>query len=240
MTIFRFDNSSELNDFAAGKFVEIAKNSIENRGRFTVALSGGSTPKKLYSVLSEEPFRSQIDWQKIDFFFSDERFVSADSPESNFRTANDGLFSKLGIPPENVHRFLTEKGEPLAVAEEMENRIQEAFSLKENEFPRFDLIFLGMGSDGHTASLFPETTALEEDTRIVVENYIPRLDTFRLTFTFLTINNARNIIFLISGNEKKHTFSAVFSKNSKTFQFPAQKVNPVGGELLVLTDIQDL
>ena len=235
-----FNNLVELNDFAARKFVEIGKQSIEKSGRFNVALSGGSTPKKLYAVLTGESFRSQIDWQKIQFFFGDERFVSADSAESNFRMANEELFLKLEIPGENIHRFKTENGDPASVAEEMENEIRQNFSLGENEFPRFDLIFLGMGADGHTASLFPETPALNEKVRIAAENFVAKLDAFRLTLTFPAINNARNIIFLISGEEKKKTFAEVFDSDTNEGQFPAQKICPTNGELLVLADIQDL
>jgi 6-phosphogluconolactonase len=124
---------------AAEKFVEIAREAIEERGIFTVALSGGSTPKKLYAVLAEGPFRDLIEWEKIQFFFGDERSVLPTDQESNFRLANDGLFSKLEIPPGHIHRFLTEKDEPKVIAETMETEIRQVFSLKADKFPRFDL-----------------------------------------------------------------------------------------------------
>lgn len=237
MELKTFENLEELNICAAEKFAEIAKNSIAERGHFTVALSGGSTPKKLFSLLTQEPFRSRIDWQKIKFFFGDERNVPIDSEESNFRMANESLFSKIEVPAENIHRFLTEKGEPKVIAKEMEKEIREVFDLKENEFPRFDLIFLGMGADGHTASLFPETQALKEDKRIVVEDYVPKFETFRFTFTFSTINNARNIIFLVSGQEKKETLREVLYGEFEPEKLPSQAVKPVNGNLLFLTDI---
>lgn len=225
-------------NLGAEKFVEIANNSIAERGQFTVALSGGSTPKKLYSLLTQEPFRSQIEWQKIQFFFGDERNVSVDSEESNFRMVNESLFSKVEIPKENIHCFLTEKGEPRNIAEEMEKEIQKVFGLKENEFPRFDLILLGMGNDGHTASLFPKTEGLKEDRSIVVENYVPKFESFRFTFTFPTINNARNIIFLISGQDKAETLHEVLYGEFQPEKLPSQAVKPVNGNLLFLTDIK--
>lgn len=237
MEIKTFENVEKLNIFAAEKFVELSQQAIAERGRFTVALSGGSTPKKLYSLLAAEPFRSKIEWKKIQFFFGDERNVPIVSDESNFRMANEALFSKVEIPAENIHRFLTEKGEPKVVAEEMEQKIKEVFDLKENEFPRFDLIFLGMGTDGHTASLFPETTALKEDRKIVVENYVPKFDTFRLTFTFPTITNAGNIIFLVAGQDKAEVLREVLNGKYEPDKMPSQAVKPINGELLFLTDI---
>lgn len=233
-----FENVEKLNIFAAEKFVEIAKVSIAERGQFTVALSGGSTPKKLFALLTEEPFRSQIEWKKVFFFFGDERNVPIDSEESNFRMANEALFSRVEISNENIHRFLTDKGEPKIAAEEMQREIREVFELKEDKFPRFDLIFLGMGNDGHTASLFPETEGLKEYKRIVIENYVPKFETFRLTFTFPTINNARNIIFLISGQEKAETLREVLQGEFLPEKLPSQAVNPVNGNLLFLTDIK--
>lgn len=238
MELKTFENIEKLNIFAAEKFVEIAKDSIAERGQFTVALSGGSTPKKLFALLTQEPFRSKIEWKKVFFFFGDERNVPIDSEESNFRMANEALFSKVEIPKENIHRFLTEKGEPKIVAEEMEREIREVFELKESEFPRFDLIFLGIGNDGHTASLFPETEGLKEDKRIVIENYVPKFETFRLTFTFSTINNARNVIFLISGKEKAETLREVLYGEFQPEKLPSQAVKPVNGNLLFLTDIK--
>lgn len=238
MEIKTFENVEKLNIYAAEKFVEIAKGSIAERGQFTVALSGGSTPKKLYSLLTQEPYSSQIDWKKVFFFFGDERNVSIDSEESNFRMANEILFSKLEIPKKNIHRFLTEKDDAKIIAEEMENEIRQTFDLKENEFPRLDLVFLGMGADGHTASLFPKTTALKEDKRMVVESYVPKFETFRLTFTFPTINNARNIIFLISGQDKAETLREVLYGEFQPEKLPSQAVKPVNGNLLFLTDIK--
>ena len=237
MEIRNFENVERLNIFAAEKFVGLARDSIAKRGRFTVALSGGSTPKKLYLLLADEPFRSQIEWPQIHFFFGDERFVPIESEESNFRMTDDALFSKVKIPPENIHRFLTEDGDAQTVAVAMEKEIQKVFQLKPDEFPRFDLVFLGMGTDGHTASLFPETEALKENTRIAVENYVPRFEAFRLTFTFPTINHARNIIFLIAGQDKAKTLYEVLHGGFQPEKLPSQMIKPVDGDLFILTDI---
>lgn len=252
--IKNFKNVEQLNIFAAKKFVEIAKDSIEKRGRFTVALSGGSTPKKLYAILTEKPFRSQIEWQKIHFFFGDERFVPKDSDESNYRMTNEALFSRVEIPAENIHEFQTENGDAETVAKLMEQEIRAVFGIEKQpvapplkamhepqppmQFPRFDLIFLGMGADGHTASLFPETKALKEDKRIMVENYVPKFEAYRLTFTFSTINKARNIIFLIAGADKKETLREVLEGEFQPETLPSQAVKPTDGNLLFLTDIK--
>ncbi|MGI9034834.1 MAG: 6-phosphogluconolactonase [Pyrinomonadaceae bacterium] len=233
-----FSSVEDLNEFAAHEFVRLSDDAIGARGIFTVALSGGSTPKKLNALLASDKFRSQIEWRKIYFFFGDERNVPPDSDESNFRMANESLFSKLEIPAENIHRFLTETNDARAAAEKMQSEIKTFFNLEENEFPRFDLIFLGMGADGHTASLFPETAALNENKKIVVENYVEKFETFRLTFTFPTINNARNVIFLVAGADKAEAARAVLKGADNPQKFPSQKVNPENGKLLFLLDEQ--
>lgn len=251
-----FPSVEELNDFAANEFVRLSRESIEKRGIFTVALSGGSTPRKLFELLASNFFRSQIEWEKVHIFFSDERCVAPDDEESNFRMANEALLSKIEIPSANIHRFVTEgyrksdfldhtdgggfgrfQAETKAVAEiaaKMTDEITEVFKLQKNEFPRFDLIFLGMGSDGHTASLFPDSEALGEKQKIVTENYIEKFDSFRLTFTFPTINNARNVIFLIAGEDKARVLKEVLE--NKDVKYPSQKVQPTAGKLMFLLD----
>lgn len=259
MEVITFENVEKLNIFAAEKFVEIAKDSIAERGQFTVALSGGSTPKKLYALLTQEPFCSQIEWQKLQFFFGDERVVLPRDKESNFRMAKEALFSRVKIPAENIHRFQTEKTVNFIKSDypgcgfgwrdnieklvressvKMEKTIRKIFRLRKNEFPRFDLILLGMGNDGHTASLFPETEGLKEDKRIAIENWVEKFSAFRLTFTFPTINNARNIIFLISGEDKAETLKEVLYGEFQPEKLPSQAVKPVNGNLLFLTDIK--
>lgn len=229
-----FASVEELNEYAAETFVRLSREAIASRGRFTVALSGGSTPKKLYALLASDKFRGQVEWRKIQFFFGDERFVPADSEDSNYRMANESLFSKTEIPAKNIHRFLTETGDAKSVAEKMSDTLNKVFDLSANNFPNFDLIFLGMGADGHTASLFPETAALTETQKTVVENYVPKFETFRLTFTFPTINNARNVIFLIAGEDKAKVLKEVLESEPK--KYPSQSVVPGDGKLMFLLD----
>lgn len=251
-----FPTVEELNAFAANEFVRLSRLATEERGQFTVALSGGSTPKKLFALLASDAFRLQIDWQKVHIFFGDERAVPPDDEESNYRMASETLLSKVEIPAENVHRFSTEKyraddftdqsvgcgfgrfdAETRAVAEiaaKMSRQVRDTFHLKPNEFPRFDLIFLGMGADGHTASLFPESGALTEKEKIVTENYVEKFDSFRLTFTYPAINNARNVIFLIAGADKAEVLKEVLE--SETIRHPSQMIQPTDGLLLFLLD----
>lgn len=232
-----FPDKESLNHFAAEKFVEIAALSIEKRGRLTVALAGGSTPKALYQLLAGDEYKDKIEWRKVFFFFGDERSVLPDSDESNFRMARENLFQPLKkIGDENLFRWQTELENAEKTAEDYEKSIRDFFKLSENEFPRFDLILLGMGADGHTASLFPYSKALHETKKIAVANPVEKLDTTRLTLTFPVINNARNVIFLVSGEEKAETLRAVLEGEFRPEELPAQSVKPEKGELFWLAD----
>jgi len=231
-----FSSIELLNEFARNEIANLCAKAIAKHGQFTIALSGGSTPQKLYALLAEENFQSQINWLKTRFFFGDERFVAPDSDESNFQMARETLFSKIKIPQENIHLFLTEEGNAKTVAEKMENELREFFHLKENEFPRFDLILLGMGADAHTASLFPATSALKETKRLVTENYVEKFEAFRLTFTLPTINHARNIFFIIAGEDKAKAVREVLQGEYNPEKFPAQFIKPENGKLLFLLD----
>jgi 6-phosphogluconolactonase len=231
-----FIDLEELNSFAAENFIDAGRVAIERNGKFTVALAGGSTPKVLYKLLASEKFRAQIDWRKVFFFFGDERNVPIDSDESNFRMANESLLKPLEIQPENVFRWRTELGNAQEIAEKYEKTVKEFFVLKKNEFPRFDLILLGMGDDGHTASLFPFSKALNETEKIAVVNYVEKFDTNRLTLTFPAINNAANVVFLISGAAKANALKEVLQGASQSEKFPSQNVNPKNGDLFWLVD----
>ncbi|HQU94393.1 MAG TPA: 6-phosphogluconolactonase, partial [Pyrinomonadaceae bacterium] len=171
---------ADLASRAATEFVRIAKDSIAERGMFIVALSGGSTPLLLYKHLLD----SSLDWDRVFFFFGDERNVLPDEDASNFKGANKGLFRPLRIREDNIFRWRTELGEPVAVAEDYEQTLRKLSP----DVPRFDLIVLGMGSDGHTASLFPGTDALSETTSNAAANWVPQLGTWRFTFTYSVIN----------------------------------------------------
>ncbi len=231
-----FSDVEQLNRFAADKFVEIADVSIRSNGRFTIALSGGSTPKSLYQSLSSDEYKNKIDWSKVFFFFGDERNVAPDNKDSNFRMANENLFTPLQIPAENILRWHTEIEDAGIIADDYETAILLFFALEEERFPRFDLILLGMGEDGHTASLFPHTDALKATERNALANPIEKLDTTRLTLTFPVINNAANVMFLVQGADKAETLREVLQGEFQPEKYPAQAVKLNGGELFWLVE----
>jgi len=222
---------AELFQSAAEDFLILARESIHARGRFTVALSGGSTPKNLYSLLATLP---NIPWDKILFFFGDERDVASDDPESNFRMANAALLSKAPIPQHNIFRVRTEMRDAEAAALDYEQTIQKVFGLQPGQLPRFDLIFLGMGPDGHTASLFPGTTALQENRRIFVANWVEKFHTHRLTLTLPVINHAACVTFLVVGQDKAPMVHQVLQEKNPSL--PSAQVLPTDGRLLWLLD----
>ena len=226
------DNAA-LNRVAAAEFLGIADSAIADHGRFRVALSGGNTPRAVYSLVAGVR-KPEFPWSKTHIFFGDERSVPPDHPDSNYRMANETLLSKVPIPKENIHRVRTEL-DPESAARDYEEQIRNEFALPENELPRFDLILLGLGDDGHTASLFPGTAALGERTRMVVANWVAKLNTFRITLTYPVLNNAAEDLFIVSGKGKAEIAAKVLSK-SETPEFPAQRVQPANGRLLWLLD----
>lgn len=229
-------DTDELNKLAAAKFVSIARDAIKKNGKFSVALAGGSTPRGLYRLLATDKFRPLIDWTKVYFFFGDERNVLPDDEESNFRMANESLLKPLDIPTENVFRWQTELENAQEVAGDYERKIKEFFNLSEKEFPRFDLILLGMGDDGHTASLFPHTEALNEIEKIAVANPVEKLGATRLTLTYPSINNAANVMFLIAGEKKAEVLREVLEGEIEPEKLPSQKIKPRNGNLFLLLD----
>src|SRR5215469_1659878 len=184
-----FPSPAELFAAAAHQFVKLASDAIGAKGSFTVALAGGSTPKGLHSLLAGE-FASAIDWHKVCFFWGDERHVPPDHPDSNYRMAYETLLSKVPADPSKIFRVHAENPDANAAASEYEQTLSNAFGLSGREVPRFDLILLGLGPDGHTASLFPQTSALGEKSRLVVANRVEKFDTDRITLTFPVLNNA--------------------------------------------------
>lgn len=231
-----FPDIEELNNFAAEKFVETAARAIEKQNYFSIVLAGGSTPKSLYRLLSRNEFNNQIDWTKVFFFFGDERNVLPDDEESNYQMANENLFKPLQIADEQIFRWQTELKDAEEIAGDYETSAKVFFALSENELPRFDLILLGMGADGHTASLFPYSEALHETDKLAAANWVENLQTTRLTLTFPVINNASNIMFLVSGTEKAEALREVLQGDYQPDQFPAQKVKLNNGNLLWLID----
>ena len=234
-----FADKQELFLFAARKFVEIANAAIVRNGRFSVALAGGSTPKSLYQLLAGEQFKDKIDWSKVFFFFGDERDVLPDEDESNYKMANESLFEPLKIDERNIFRWQTEIEPTAAIAEKYAAAVGDFFAPQDAaSLPRFDLILLGMGADGHTASLFPFSDALGETEKIAVVNRVEKLDSNRLTLTFPVINHAADVMFLVAGADKAAALREVLEGEYQPEKFPSQSVEPVNGELFWLADDQ--
>ena len=228
-----FDDLDELARAAAEEITRSAEEAIAERGWFTIALSGGNTPKPVYRLLAKEP---RIDWDRVHVFWGDDRHVPPNHPESNFGMAMDTLLSKVSIPLDNVHRMRTEKEDAERAAEEYAWTLRSAFGLEEGEWPRFDLVLMGIGEDGHTASLFPGSEAVRERSRLVVAPWVSSLGTFRITLTAPVFNHAALALFLVSGEEKAEALRAVLEGDFQPDRFPAQIVRPEEGKLLWLVD----
>ena len=231
----RLTTPQELFAAAAEEVVRTAKQAVAERGRFTLSLSGGSTPKSLYTLLATNA-RTVLPWEQTFFFWSDERHVPATDPESNYRMADEAMLSKVPVPAGNVMRVPAEMPDAGAVAEAYEQTIRKFFTAEAGQFPRFDLILLGMGPDGHTASLFPETAALQEKSRVVVANWVEKLKTSRITFTLPALSAAREVAFLVSGTDKAAALKAVLEGDAPGEQHPAKLVRPNDGKLIWFVD----
>jgi polyphosphate glucokinase len=225
---------------AAETFVRCAGRAIRNSGRFAVALSGGATPKGLYALLVSDPFRARVDWQHVELFWTDERCVPPDHPESNYRLARELLLGHLPVPEANVHRIHGED-DPAEAASAYERELRVAFATPQGlprcePRSRFDLVLLGMGEDGHTASLFPGTAALQEKTKWVVAHHADATSTWRVTLTPPVINAAAEVFFLVSGAQKAAMLHRVTEGPSQPDLFPAQMIAPRDGRLRWLVD----
>jgi len=230
----------ELFATAAEEVVLEATEAVAQRGRFTIALSGGSTPKSLFNLLATNA-RNVLPWDRMFFFWGDERHVPPTDPDSNYRMADEAMLSKVPVPAENVFRVAAENPDADAAAEAYEKTLRKFFALDRSEkqpgqFPRFDLILLGMGPDGHTASLFPGTAALQEKSRLVVANWVEKLKTHRLTFTLPVLDAAACVAFLVSGTDKAPALNAVLQSDAPGEQYPAKLVHPTDGKLIWLID----
>ena len=222
---------------AAEKFVEAAKTAASERGSFSVALAGGSTPKALYGLLANDPaLRAQVPWDKMQVFFGDERHVPPDHADSNFRMASEALISKAPLKPEQVHRIKGEYPDTEKAALEYEQVLRSEFHLAAGALPRFDLILLGMGNEGHTLSLFPGTKALHDNGRLVMRNWVGKLFTERVTMTAPVANNAALVIFMVTGTDKASALKAVLEGPNEPEQLPSQLIQPKNGTLLWLVD----
>ena len=220
-------DTAELAHQSAARFCQIVNQSLPGSGRFAVALSGGSTPKHLYSLLASSGYKERIAWNHVHFFWGDERCVPPDHPESNFRLVQEALLSKIEIPAQNIHRMAGE-GEPQAAAAEYEKHLQQFFGLERGALPRFDLILLGIGEDGHTASLFPDSAALNEAEHLVVAPFVEKLQSYRLTLTLPVLNHGAEDWFLVAGSSKAAAVKQVFSG----CDVPAAKIQLTDGKLI--------
>jgi 6-phosphogluconolactonase len=221
-----------LNRAAAEEFVRCAKTAIRDHGRFAVALSGGNTPRSVYALLAEE-YNSSLPWDRVFVFFGDERHVPPDHPDSNYRMANEALLTQVPIPPANVYRIQAEL-EADTAAMKCEQVMREFFHLDKGQAPRFDLILLGMGEDGHTASLFPGTAALKETSRLVVANVVEKLQTERITFTLPVLNAAAEVLVMIAGGNKAEVLRNICRSSAPIY--PIQLVQPANGRLLWIVE----
>ena len=235
MEIRTLTTPQELFAAAAEEVIRSATDAVAQRGRFTIALSGGSTPKNLFNLLATNA-RTVLPWDRMFFFWGDERHVPPTDPESNYRMADEAMLSKVPVPAGNIFRFAAENPSAAAAADAYEQTLKKFFQTEAGKFPTFDLILLGMGPDGHTASLFPGTAALQEKSRLVVANWVDKLKTSRLTLTLPVLNAARCVAFLVSGTDKAPALQAVLEGNAPGEQYPSKLIRPVDGKLIWLVD----
>jgi 6-phosphogluconolactonase len=222
-----------LSHRAASIFVNTSRNSIATKKGFTVAISGGSTPRRLYALLGSEAYRDQVDWQHVHFFWADERCVPKEDEGSNFRTAFDTLLSKVALPDKNIHRIKGEEA-PDQAAGDYEEEIRRFFG--GSGWPGFDLIILGVGEDGHTASLFPGSKSLEETARFAIPVYLKEPGKNRITLTLPVLNHADQILFLVAGPSKAAVLSEIFGEKEKRKLLPAGLINLLRGNMIWLMD----
>ena len=231
-----YPTTQALLEAAAHHVLDHAQQAIAARDSCTIALAGGSTPKGLYAMLAVPPFRNQLDWTKIRFFWGDERHVPPDHADSNYRMAHEAFLRHLPISTTQVHRVPSELPDAQAAADHYEAALREQFEVSEPDAPRFDLILLGMGPDGHTASLFPGTRTVHETSRLVAAPWVEKLRAFRITFTPVLLNHARQVTFLICGRAKAETLHAVLEGPFQPDALPVQVIGPQAGTLTWFVD----
>jgi len=230
--VFVFDTPEQVAQAAAERFVDYSIASVSDHGSFAVALAGGSTPRRAYELLASEEFKGRIEWARVHLFFGDERAVAPDDPQSNYRMVNDAL-SRIAIPAQNAHRIIGET-EPTESAASYEAELKVFFGTV--DWPGFDLVWLGMGEDGHTASLFPGSNALQEEARWVVATSQPQTGQDRITLTLPVINHAARVTFMVTGKDKAAMLARVLRSESANEELPARKIRPVNGALEWLVD----
>jgi 6-phosphogluconolactonase len=222
---------------AAQYFVEMAGEAVAYQGRARIAISGGSTPKAAFRLLADpsQPWRARMPWDNLDLYWVDERCVPPDDPESNYRMTREAMLDEVPLRPEQIHRMEGEL-EPAEAAARYESELRNSFRLEGAESPRFDLIALGMGDDGHTASLFPHTEAIRQMSGLVTANHVPQKDTWRITLTWPVINHADSVFFLIGGEDKAEVLKEVFTSAHDPERLPSQLIWPTSGILTLILD----
>ncbi len=224
MQMEHYPTPEVLAESAAAHIARCLWEAIQVRGRATLVLSGGNTPRATYQRLTQPPYLTALPWNKVEIFFGDERCVPPDDSDSNYRMANEAMLHALPIPPENIHRMAGE-----LPPQEAAGAYEEMLHARLGKHPTFDLILLGLGNDGHTASLFPNTAALEEGERWVVANYVPALSAWRLTLTYPVLAAGREIRFLVTGSTKQAVLDAIHKGPSA---YPAGRVHPSHGRVV--------
>ena len=225
----------ELERAAAGEFARLARQA-EPKRPLAVALSGGRTPTGMYARLAQDPYRNLVPWQALHLFWGDERHVPPDDPDSNFRTVQEALLSRITVPEANVHRIPAENPDATAAAIDYEATLRSFFSLKEGQVPRLDLLLLGLGADGHVASLFPGSDALREGTRLVAAPWVERLQARRITLTPPAIKNASEIMVLVAGEEKAGALRQALSGAGTVDDCPALLLREARGRVIFIAD----
>ena len=222
---------------AAQYFVEMVDEAVGGRGRARVAISGGSTPRAAFQLLGDrgEPWRGRMQWDRLELFWVDERCVPPDDEQSNYRMTREALLDTIPLRPEQIHRMEGEL-EPEVAAARYESELRNSFRLEGAEAPRFDLVQLGLGPDGHTASLFPHTEALNEMSRLVTANHVPQMESWRITLTWPVINRANSVFFLISGADKAKILKEVLTGPRDVERLPSQLIRPASGILTLILD----
>lgn len=234
-----YDTAERVAAAAASTFAKHAAEAAAARGIARIAISGGSTPKRMFALLADQtkPFYAQVPWDKLDLYWVDERCVGPDDADSNFRMTREQLLSKVPLAGDRVHRMEGEL-DPEEAANRYESMIRINWKLEGAEAPVFDLVMLGMGDDGHTASLFPHTDAINELGRLVVANHVPQKDTWRITLTWPVINQAREVVFLIEGRAKADVLHEVLCGDYDPEKLPSQLIRPRNGVLHLLLDAE--
>lgn len=220
------ENLQELNQHAADWIKSVSITAIKDHGKFHIALAGGNTPRALYELLAGEDYAGEIDWQHVNFYFSDERSVPLDHEQSNFRMAHEAMLDKLSIPSTNIFPLIPDLDNLENSAQHYEKILKRELPLSSDGLPVFDLILLGMGGDGHTASLFPESAILQDKSNLVSKVYVEKLQTWRVSFTYPLINNAAHIAILVAGDDKAAKLKQIFV--DKAGDSPVEKIEPKG------------